>query len=68
MYVFLRYFFFFPVDKPVRLCLNIHNIQKTLTENLPFRNMLQRAGGRCEPVQKELAVWFPSRSCERLRQ
>ena len=61
-------FFFFPVDKLVRLCLNIHNIQKTLTEILPFRNTLQRAGGRCEPVQKGLAVWFPSRSCERLRQ
>lgn len=65
---FLRYFFFFPVDKRSCLCLNIHNIQKTLTEILPFRNTLQRVGGRCEPVQKGLAVWFPSRSCERPRQ
>ena len=28
--------------------------------------MLQRAGGWCEPVQKLIAIWFPSRFCESL--
>ena len=40
-------------------------MEKTLTENLPFQVLLQRAGIWCEPVQGELAVCFPSWFCER---
>ena len=62
--------FFIPVwkmiDKRENLCFNDFIIWvKTLTENLPFQILLQRAGGWCEPVQRELAVCFPSWFCER---
>ena len=38
---------------------------KTLTENLLFQVLLQRADGWCESVQTELAVCFLSWFCER---
>jgi len=39
------------IDKPVNLCLNVSNMKKTLTENLPLQKSCQRAGGWCEPVR-----------------
>ena len=44
------------VDKRSDLCLNSkYKYAMTLKENLPFWK-LQRAGGWCEPVWKNLAI------------
>ena len=44
------YFRVKPIDKDKTLCLNDFIIWiKTLTENLFFQILLQRAGGWCEP-------------------
>ena len=58
MRIFCTYFSVINIDKPGLLWLNDYIIIKikTVKENLPFHILLQRAGGWCEPVQKELAV------------
>ena len=48
------------------LMTNVY-MTKTKTENSLLFQMLQRAGGWCEPVRKISAICFPSRFCKRVK-